>query len=289
MNEEKIARINELFHKSKAEGLTPAEKEEQQKLRKEYIEAIRGNMRDTLDHTSIQNEDGTLTPLRIVRQQNLAKKNEDTLYNTDQVQSDNVESIDEIKKKKLIEQKIHIRKELTEKRNALSPREVKQRSGIICYHVLQSEQYKNSSAICVYEAFRNEINCEDIIEQAYEDEKEVYVPVVDMDNKTMDFYKITPDTSWTESSYGIKEPVITKDTGKLSPDNEALVIMPGLAFDKNKHRIGYGGGYYDKYLAEHTGYIKMALCYSFQVLNEDLPYDKEDVIPDYIVTEDGII
>lgn len=63
MNQEKIDRINELYHKSKAEGLTAAEKEEQAKLRKEYIANIRANMRGTLNNISIQNEDGTITEL----------------------------------------------------------------------------------------------------------------------------------------------------------------------------------------------------------------------------------
>lgn len=74
MNEEKIARINELYHKSKAEGLTEEEKEEQQALRKEYVQAIRGNIRSTLDNTSIKNPDGSVTPLKMVRIRNEEKK-----------------------------------------------------------------------------------------------------------------------------------------------------------------------------------------------------------------------
>ena len=158
MNDEKIKRINELYHKSKNEGLTPEEKEEQQMLRKEYIEAIRGNMRSTLDHTSIQNEDGTLTPLKIVRQKNLENKksdkilnfniDNDTNNNTSEYDPDKIESIEEIRHKKITERKKQLREELTEKRNALAPREVKQRSGIICYHVLQSDEYKNG-CLCI--------------------------------------------------------------------------------------------------------------------------------------------
>lgn len=74
MNDEKIARINELFHKSKAEGLTEEEKKEQQELRQEYLAAIRGNIRATLDNTSIQNPDGTVTPLKMIRIRNEEKK-----------------------------------------------------------------------------------------------------------------------------------------------------------------------------------------------------------------------
>lgn len=63
MNEEKIARINQLYHKSKAEGLTEAEKKEQAALRREYIEAVKMNMRSQLNNISIQNEDGSITDL----------------------------------------------------------------------------------------------------------------------------------------------------------------------------------------------------------------------------------
>lgn len=74
MNEEKIARINQLYHKSKEEGLTEEEKIEQQELRKEYVQAIRGNIRATLDNTSIKNPDGSVTPLKMVRIRNEEKE-----------------------------------------------------------------------------------------------------------------------------------------------------------------------------------------------------------------------
>lgn len=63
MDESKIKRINELYHKSKAEGLTEQEKKEQQLLRREYIEAIKGNLRGQLNQISIQEKDGSITDL----------------------------------------------------------------------------------------------------------------------------------------------------------------------------------------------------------------------------------
>ncbi|MBQ3782776.1 MAG: DUF896 domain-containing protein [Lachnospiraceae bacterium] len=67
MTEEKIARINELYHKSKKEGLTAEEKIEQANLRKEYINAIRADLRGTLDNVSILNPDGTVTDLKDIK------------------------------------------------------------------------------------------------------------------------------------------------------------------------------------------------------------------------------
>lgn len=71
MTDEKIARINELYHKSKGEGLTEAEKEEQQALRQEYIESVRNNMRQTLENVKIQRPDGTIVPLEKVKKRNI--------------------------------------------------------------------------------------------------------------------------------------------------------------------------------------------------------------------------
>lgn len=71
MTEEKIARINELYHKSKAEGLTDQEKAEQQQLRQEYLAAIRNNMRATLDNVSIKNPDGSITELKNIRKKHV--------------------------------------------------------------------------------------------------------------------------------------------------------------------------------------------------------------------------
>ena len=71
MTEEKIARINELYHKSKGEGLTDAEKEEQQALRQEYLVAVRNNMRQTLESVKIQRPDGTITPVKKVKNRNI--------------------------------------------------------------------------------------------------------------------------------------------------------------------------------------------------------------------------
>ncbi|MEE1313547.1 MAG: DUF896 domain-containing protein [Lachnospiraceae bacterium] len=70
MDEKKIARINELYHKSKKEGLTETEKKEQQMLRKEYIMAIRASVRNTLDNASIEEADGTIVPLKDKRRKN---------------------------------------------------------------------------------------------------------------------------------------------------------------------------------------------------------------------------
>lgn len=183
--------------------------------------------------------------------------------------------------------KRQLRKVMQQKRNKLSGSEQQERSRQIAQQLLQSELYRTNRYICIYQAFRNEVSCDTIMQEAWKHNKEVYVPVTDEVNQTMEFYPVTGQTQWQQGAYGIMEPVLEAAAKPLT--ESALILMPGLAFDRNKHRIGYGGGYYDKYLAEHTMHTTAALCYDFQVISEDLPYEEHDILPDYIITEYGIL
>lgn len=182
--------------------------------------------------------------------------------------------------------KKQIREEMLAKRNALSVQEQYLISEQISMQIINSPLYDNFQYICTYQAFRGEVFCDKVKMQAFSDGKQVYVPVTDRNRKCITFYQIDEYTSYTQGAYGIMEPVIGKDSRTLSAP--ALILMPGLAFDRKKHRIGYGGGYYDRYLAEHMEHKTAALCFEFQVLKEDLPYEEHDILPDYIVTEKGI-
>ena len=71
-------------------------------------------------------------------------------------------------------------------------------------------------------------------------------------------------------------------------EKNALIIMPGLAFDEKKNRIGYGGGFYDKYLERHPGLFKVALAYDFQIYKK-LETEQFDIRPDIIVTDKRVI
>ena len=85
-------------------------------------------------------------------------------------------------------------------------------------------------------------------------------------------------------AYGILEP----DTKDLMKEQKALILMPGLAFDEEKNRIGYGGGFYDKYLEKHPDFFKVALPYDFQIYKK-LNTEQFDIKPDIIVTDQRVI
>lgn len=178
-----------------------------------------------------------------------------------------------------------MRQQMLERRNQLTKETVTLLSEKIATCVTASGLYKTFPIICIYQAFRNEVSCKQIMEHAFSEGKHVFVPMTDMEQRTMEFYRITENTKWNKGAYGILEPVITDCLEPLR--KSALILMPGLVFDRNKHRIGYGSGYYDKYLATHTKHTTAALCYSFQITDEDLPFEQHDKLPDYIFTENG--
>lgn len=178
-----------------------------------------------------------------------------------------------------------LRMDMRKRRESLTTNEMWIHSEQIAKRLIQSVIYKEHNHICVYEAFRNEVSCRYIIASAVKDHKYIYLPVTDKRTKTMEFVRITEDTIFREGNYGIQEPEL--NAGSVVLKSKALILMPGLAFDKKKHRLGYGGGYYDRYLAKHTEHVTAALCYSFQIV-ETLPYEEYDMAPDYIVTEKEI-
>lgn len=179
-----------------------------------------------------------------------------------------------------------IREEMLAKRNALSDAERLLRSEQIAMQVIQSPLYDAFLHICIYQAFRGEVICDTICVDAFHQKKQVYAPVTDMETKSISFYPIQEATRYQTGAYGILEPCIEKESPVLS--EPALILMPGLAFDRNRHRIGYGGGYYDRYLAAHPEHKTAALCFDFQVIDGSLPYEEHDILPDYVVTEQGI-
>ena len=142
-----------------------------------------------------------------------------------------------------------VRLQMLEQRNQLTKEEVHLLSDRIAGQVTKSWLYSSFERICIYQAFRNEVSCNTIMKNAISDGKQVFVPVTDIKNKNIEFYPVSETTQWKQGPYGIPEPILDKHSEPLS--DTAFILMPGLAFDHKKHRIGYGGGYYDIYLATH--------------------------------------
>jgi 5-formyltetrahydrofolate cyclo-ligase len=186
------------------------------------------------------------------------------------------------------DQKKLIRTSVLEKRNALSPQEIKVAEKQIINNLMSLKQFTASQNIFCYLSFRSEVPTRGIIGHCQEQEKNVYVPICVQETKEMIISRYDSEVKLITSRYGVQEP--SKETIKISDRNLLdLAIVPGAVFDAKGYRVGYGAGYYDKFFAHSSKQIyKIALAYSFQIVDE-VPKDDYDIPVDCIVTERGII
>lgn len=150
------------------------------------------------------------------------------------------------------------------------------KSKILCSHFLASDAYRNAKTIYGYLSYNQEVRTMPILEQAIQDGKKVALPKCY--GPEMRFIFIEDLTRIGKSSCGVPEPLADEP---IANDETALVLMPGLAFDQDGHRMGYGGGYYDKFLAAQPHHPTIALCYDFQVV-EQLPKEEFDIPVDLL-------
>ena len=159
--------------------------------------------------------------------------------------------------------KSEIRSNIKAQKRALTAQEIAVRSHAICRNFLQQPFYQQAEVIYAYAAYNQEIRTEEIMEDAWRQGKRVAVPKVI--GEGMAFFYINALSQLEDGYCHIPEPVTTEE----ADDACALILMPGLAFDTQFHRIGYGGGYYDRYLDEKRDcdFLKVALAYDFQLLD----------------------
>jgi len=167
-----------------------------------------------------------------------------------------------------------LRQQIKEKKKAMTEAEIESTSNVLAEKFYASAQYQNADTIYGYLPYNQEVRTVPILQRALSDGKRVAVPKVY--GEEMRFIYLT-DLSQVEKGYcGIPEPVAD---GPVADDRTALVLMPGLAFDPAGHRIGYGGGFYDKFLSSEPEHPTVALCYGFQVFPRleteefDIPVD----------------
>ncbi len=174
--------------------------------------------------------------------------------------------------------KEQLRKRFLENRKALINEEVSIFSNSICTHVLESNLYKDADTVLAYMPIRNEADTLPIIRQCLADGKSVYLPKVQ--GKEMNFYKVESFEDLCLGTFGILEP---KEANSLNI-RKGLMLVPGVAFSKDGFRIGYGGGYYDRYLEKGHQFVTAGLCYELQITDDIFPdiYDKQ---LDIVVTE----
>ena len=170
-------------------------------------------------------------------------------------------------------------------RRTLSPEEKLVSDAAITEQFLNSELYRRCSKLYLYISLPAEVDTWEILHAALHDGKIVAAPVCE-ENHRMTFYRIRREEDLISGSYGIREPD-GSCCAVEHPDDQSLCVVPGFSFTPSGFRLGYGGGYYDRWLAVFPG-VAVGLCRE-RWLAEDLPADLFDLPVQAVVTEDQIL
>lgn len=181
--------------------------------------------------------------------------------------------------------KQQIRKRIRTLRKEMTPDEVHKKSVRIAEQVLHSTAFKETELVLLYADFQNEVQTGLLAEEAWKEEKRVAYPKVV--GNDMEFYLISEYAQLAPGAMNIPEPVPNCERIISFPEN-TLMIMPGVAFDRNLNRVGYGGGYYDRFLEKHPDLVRIAISYELQ-LCDYVPVESTDYKPHMLITEKQIL
>ena len=183
--------------------------------------------------------------------------------------------------------KREIRTKILRQRESLSAEARKKGDILLTERILGHQWFYRSEYFLCNVNYGSEISTRDILTEALKAGKKVYVPKVLADKEPeMAFFRIDALEDLITGYKGIPEPAGDTEIYSYTPDRaeQSLMLMPGVAFDKTHHRVGYGGGFYDRYLEKPNTHYKVALAFDFQVL-EAVPYEPHDILIDLLVTE----
>ena len=185
----------------------------------------------------------------------------------------------------IIEEKNNIRKSIQKQKLQLLTIDICRVSRPIIDKIVSMPEFVEAEAIFTYLEYNQEIITHPIVSKAWEMGKRVAVPKVL--NKVMNFYYIESFDDVMPGYRGILEPIIDEN---LAVENRAFVIMPGLAYDLDFNRIGYGGRYYDAYFEAHKDidFFKAAPVYDFQIVDH-INTEPHDIPVDAIITTSKIL
>lgn len=196
--------------------------------------------------------------------------------------------------------KNQIRQEFLRKRNQLTAVKVHHLSQKICDHLIRMEIFQQAETVCFYYPLENEANLLTAAEEALRMGKQVAFPRTEGDQ--IRFYPVGNLSDFREGRFHVMEPIGTEplDVGAFDLQKPLLILVPGVVFDRSRNRMGYGKGFYDRYLADLTAMtrvrvsngngaqiIRIGIAYECQI-TEMIPTEVTDIPMDYILTENGI-
>jgi 5-formyltetrahydrofolate cyclo-ligase len=184
-----------------------------------------------------------------------------------------------------------LRKEILSQRDSLAISEQQSYSARIMERVLNLHQFQSAVSICIYVDFRSEVKTRPLIDYILKSGKKLLLPVTLVEEKDLLVVSITnPDQELAPGYCSIPEPIVAiGEKQRVSPDTLDMILLPGSVFDEQGGRMGYGGGYYDRFVSlKAPQAYRVGLCYELQMV-EQAPLQPHDEGMDCIVTEERTV
>jgi 5-formyltetrahydrofolate cyclo-ligase len=181
--------------------------------------------------------------------------------------------------------KLEIRKKILALRDAMTPGEIAAKSGLIVRYLTGLRDLREASTLMVFLGFGSEVRTDGLLRWGWEAGKRMVVPLSRPGDRGLTPCLLASFAELEIGHYGIREP--KRESIRPVPGEEIdVILVPAVAFDRRGHRIGYGGGYYDRFLPEVPRAVRIGAAFSCQIVPR-VPEDPHDLPVDRIVTEDG--
>nr|WP_320160503.1 5-formyltetrahydrofolate cyclo-ligase [uncultured Methanoregula sp.] len=184
----------------------------------------------------------------------------------------------------LREQKSSLREILRRKKDAMLPEERLEKSQGICRHLMGI--IRDNETVMAYTSKEKEVNTEPLIRALFMRGNPVVVPIIVKEDVSLRLSYIRDFSALVPSTFGVPEPIGSEIPA--AAEDLDMIILPMLGFDRAGGRIGYGAGYYDRFLSKNPELRKIGIAFACQEV-ETLPQEENDIRMDVIVTEDGIV
>ncbi len=186
-----------------------------------------------------------------------------------------------------------VRRRALETRDALAEEWRLETSRIIVEKLLASEWYQQSEILLSYSSIRSEVETRELNERVQADGKQLFLPRTDAEKKNMCFYKVEDLKKLKKGNFGVSEPRGSEaveqvmESGAYSKE-KILMVMPGVAFDEKGYRLGYGGGFYDRYLQRYGTMLTSVMIAFAEQETWIIPAETSDVKPEHRITQKTI-
>lgn len=185
-----------------------------------------------------------------------------------------------------MEEKKTIRKKVLTQLKEIQKPEYEQLSYEIASKLYETDEWKQATTIGITISRPPEVDTYQMIRRAWQEKKRVVVPKCYPETKEMIFYELTRFDELESVYYGLYEPMVEK-TKSINKEEISLLLVPGVAYDRRGYRIGFGGGYYDRFLTDFKG-TTISLAFHLQLF-DDLPHEEHDIPVGKIITEQGSV